>query len=857
MTLTDRTPVFPERFKLFGGKHMLDIINIRWMVNSLVLSAVLFALTPMPLSANALEEIIVTAQKREQSIQDVGIAITAFSAEQIKQFGFIQSVDLIAFTPGVSLSSVSGIYNTQFAIRGAVQNDFGDIAEAPNAVYVDEAYQLAPLSQLFATYDLERVEVLKGPQGTLFGRNATGGLVSFFTREPTKEFEAYADAGYGRFDSWRVEGAVSGPVSDALSVRLSGFRDKHDPVYDNTMTAADLPPTPGFLAFQGRGPLSPDLSGADDSWFVDNWAVRGQLLFEPDEDITLRIKVDYAESDPSSEPTQHLATVAYVDDTDGDGLEDNAVDTARAADVLSPGLPCEQISVNTGLCVNSALDLDFDGVRPDARGDFFGYYEQDGIEGLTMKNHHTPRSDNPSELYNITAKLTWDTPLGLITSVTNYAQQDRRQNLGVTANPVPQINYQKQSDTEWFTQELRLEGETDRINWTTGVYYLSGDTKASQGLADAIGGINAFAGLFFNGFLTTAHDYAAAVGDSTLETDSYSFFGQIDYLLTEQLRFTLGFRGIVEEKDYFFSSRIYLNTVNETLESGLFAGTAPLTIPGTPIPFEFLANPVFEDSSSDFLWSGKVQLDYIPTDDLLVYASVNRGVKAGSYNQPLLTFLPRDDLQYDEEVLLSYEIGFKATFMGGRARLNTAAYYYDYNDYQAFQFVGTSGAIFNADAEYKGFETELVATPTDNLDIMLGFSYIDAKVKDLLVAPNLPRDVEPSYTPEIQFSGLGRYTWPAAVLGGDFSVQLDGGFTDSSFFNINNFGSHRMDSYWLGNVRARWTSADARLELSAFLNNFTDERPHILGFELSTICGCDEYIIGKPRWWGVNVRYSM
>ena len=106
----------------------------------------------------------------------------------------------------------------------------------------------------------------------------------------------------------------------------------------------------------------------------------------------------------------------------------------------------------------------------------------------------------------------------------------------------------------------------------------------------------------------------------------------------------------------------------------MFAGTAPLTIPGTPIPFEFLANPVFEDSSSDFLWSGKVQLDYIPTDDLLFYASVNRGVKAGSYNQPLLTFLPRSDLQYDEEILLSYEIGLKATFMGGRARFNAAAY---------------------------------------------------------------------------------------------------------------------------------------------------------------------------------------
>ena len=828
-------------------------------------AALLSVFTPATVSGQAtentadfvLEEIIVTAQKREQSIQDVGIAITVFTSEQLKTFGFTQSVDIAAFTPGVSVASTSGRNNTQFAIRGSVQNDYGDVAEAPNAVYVDEAYQLAPLAQLFANYDMERIEILKGPQGTLFGRNATGGLVSFLTKAPTREFEAYADVTYGRFDSVRVEGAVSGPVSDTLSVRVSGFRNQHDAVLNNTITAADIPATPGFLAAQGRGPLSPDLSNAKDFWIEDHTAIRGQLLFEPNEDVTFRVKGEYARSEPGSEPFQHVATVAFVDDTDGNGLEDNAVNSVLATEVLSPGFLCEQISVNTGNCVDSPLDLDFDGVRPNAQGDFFGYFEADGTGGRNIKSHFATNEGEESEIYSITGKLTWNTDIGLITSVTSFSQQDRRTSLSPTVGPAPQLLFVKQSDTEWLTQELRIGGEAERINWTAGVFYLTGDTKASQGLVDVVGGINPFAGLFFNGFLTTANDYAGAVGDAILKTDSYSIFGQLDYELTEQWRFTVGFRGIVEEKDYFFSSRIYPSTDDEVIESELFASTAAYTLPGTNIPFEFLADPVFEDSSSNFLWSGKVQLDYMPSDDLLVYGSVNRGVKAGSYNQTLLTVLPRGDIQYDEEVLLSFEVGFKATLLDGRAKLNTAAYYYDYKDYQAFQFIGTSGAIFNADATYKGMEAEFIATPINNLDLMLGFSYIDAKVKDILIAPNTPRDVEPSYTPEIQFSGVGRYTWPNSLLGGDFSLQVDGNYAASSFFNINNFDSHRMDSYWVGNVRARWVSADEHWELGAFLYNFSDSRPQNVGFELSTICGCDEFSIDKPRWWGINLRYNL
>ena len=147
---------------------------------------IIFLYIPINASTQILEEIVVTAQKRVQNIQDVGIAVSALSGEQLSALGFIESTEIAAMTPGVHVSASSAGQTRQFSIRGVTQNDYSDHTEAPNAVYVDEGYLVAPQGQVFALFDLERVEVLKGPQGTLFGRNATGGLAHFITRKPTR-----------------------------------------------------------------------------------------------------------------------------------------------------------------------------------------------------------------------------------------------------------------------------------------------------------------------------------------------------------------------------------------------------------------------------------------------------------------------------------------------------------------------------------------------------------------------------------------------------------------------------------------------------------------------------------------------
>ena len=660
--------------------------------------------------------------------------------------------------------------------------------------------------------------------------------------------------------------------------RVSGFYSYHDNVLDNNFTDADLPPTPGALQAFGRAPtLTSNADNHDDLWTDDQFAVRGQLLFEPNDDVEFLFKGQYAESKPASGPYQEVATVAFVDDTDGDGVEDQVVDTGFQRDIRTN---CENISVNTGLCVNSIFDADFDGVRPNDRGDFFGAFEADGTDGLDVSTDHTTDDNDEVEIYGFSGKLTWDLDWATLISVSNYSKQTKRQSLDVDSGPAPQFIVMNESEFDWFSQELRLEGETDQFRWITGAYYLNIDGKYAQGLADTIGGINVFGGLFFGPVFNDTNGDGTGIpvnlltgelgpgvgGDNfiegtlnaELETNSYSIFGQVDFDLTERLTLSVGWRGIIEEKEYSYNSRLYTNTRDSRTDGALFGGGTPLTIhpsinPAAPI-VEFLAP--FQDSTSDFLWSGKIQLNYAYSDDILLYGGVNRGVKAGSFNAPLLTNLAPDEYGYDEEVLLAYEVGFKSTLWDGKARLNMSAYYYDYTDYQVFQFVGTSGAVFNQDAVYKGFEIDLMTTPTENLDMIFGLGYIDTKVKDVLVAPNTPRDVEPTFTPEVQFSALGRYTWPNSFLGGSVSVQIDGNYASKTFSNINNFGSHRQDGYWIGNARISWISADQHWEVGGFVNNFSDTRNQLIGFELSSICGCDEASFGKPRWAGVNVRYN-
>jgi iron complex outermembrane recepter protein len=797
-----------------------------------VLACALLVLAPAALAQGVLEEVTVTAQKREQNIQDVGISITAFTGEQLAALGVRESFDIAAFTPGVHISGNLAGQNTQFTIRGVTQNDFNDIVEAPNAVYLDDGYIAVAQAQTFAVYDIERVELLKGPQGTLFGRNATGGLVHYLSRKPSfDKVEGYADLTFGYYDSnanaisKRVEAAIGGPFSERVAGRAAVMYTQHDGYLNNLY--------PSQAPF-GAGSGSPGPGAGADMGDNDTYALRGTLDFKPNDSVLLRLSANYAKSKLATGPYQSKSTIGVVD---ANGELVNVINTpANETRLTQRGTADGGADVIDGDQLLPGGGIGLPG-RAVPGGDFFGYIDPDG-DDFDTSGDFAFEDQGSIETQGVNARVEWSLSDSVtLTSVSDFKDYQKLLFIDVDSAPVNQLANYAGVDATSFAQELRLNGSADNLRWVMGLYYLNIDNKSDNGLKapenSIIGPV----------------DIGVKAG---LETDSSSLFGQAEYDLTDTLTAIIGVRVIQEEKDF--------NTL-----IGFFPSFDSFSInQGTPLQSPFGEGSPFTAAldTSDTLWAGKVQLDYHVTDNLLLYGGVNRGVKAGSFNAPLLgSYLGSGGnagLPYGPETLIAYEAGFKSTLQDGRTRFNGSAFFYDYSDYQAFLFVGVGGVVINADAENYGVELELQTSPATGWDAMLSVSWFDATVKDILLrngSPLPPRDVKPTYAPELQASALLRYEWPA--LGGMLNVRGDVSYSDSFFYNLRNFDADQFDSYVMVNAGLGWASDDKNWQVSLDVRNVTDERAGIQGFDLAVLCGCNEVSYQPPRWYGINVKRSF
>ncbi len=792
-------------------------------------------------SAQVLEEVVVTAQKREQGVQDVGIAITAFSGDQIKALGVEQSFDIATFSPGVHISGNLAGQNTQFSMRGVTQNDFNDVVEAPNAVYLDEGYFAIAQAQTFAVFDIERVEILKGPQGTLFGRNATGGLVQYVSRKPSLEVvEGFADFTYGVFDSeadadqFRVEAAVGGPLSLNFGARVAVMYNQHDGYLENRYPQAAV----GGATFGLSPGNSPGAGAGADLGDDDTIATRATFLFEPNDALRVTASLNYAKSDVATGPYQSKPTIGVFNG-------DPRIGAGELVNVINTPAGETRESIIQGTAVDGGSDQAdtgvFTNIAPRALpgGDFFGYKDPDG-DDFTFSGDFAFEDQGETETWGVNGRVEWEFAGGLkLTSVTDFKDYQKLLFIDVDSAPVNQLANYAGVDATSFTQELRLNGESDRTRWVLGLYYLNIDTDADNGLKAPANSLP----VVFGGLPASGADIAV---DAKLETDSYSIFGQLEYDVTEQVTLIGGLRIIQEEKDYEMAQNLYVSNSPNKVHQG--------------VPFAALN--AFKTSSSDTLWAGKVQLDYHATDDILLYAGVNRGVKAGSFNAPLAgTFfaLPNGngDIPYDEEVLVSYEGGFKYTLPSGHTRFNGNAFYYDYSDYQAFLFTGVGGVVINRDADNVGFELELQTSPFEGFDALLSTAWFDATVEDvpLRVGSSITRDVDPTYAPEFQFTALARYEWP--MFNGMMHVTGDLSYSDEYFYNLRNFDADKFDDYVMVNLGLGWASTDGHWSAKFRVNNVTDERAGIQGFDLATLCGCNEVSFRPPRWYGFTLGYTF
>ena len=717
-----------------------------------------------------LQEIVVTAQKREQNMQDVGTSITAFDAKQIENLRLTDATDLVEHVPGLQFNWFGPsllVYN----LRGVSQNDYGDHQEAPVAVYSDEAYIGAMGALAGSLYDLERVEVLRGPQGTLFGRNATGGLIQYLSRPPTDTLDGYLQVTGGRYVSgsdaagFNAEGAIGGPLTDNLSARLSFAVNKQAGIIENRI--------------------------AEDIQDANQYAARLQFLLKPSDSMRLLLKL-YEHRNIHEVPGDYSWTAAYPN---AQGL----------GQVLPPDLNY------WGGCPG----CDLDGYRNPSTNVFNQAVSTPGYFDRTV--------------YGATARLTWDlSGSTTLTSVTDYQHMEKDYYEHSNPSPISPIFFGT-AQTYWqFSQELRLNGQAEHFRWITGLYYLD---RSSQ---DKV--LSVFGGTF------TVPPIENASNQNQLSTKSVAGFGQVEWDATADWTLTAGLRYTHDKIRYDY-----------TLYNILQDGTSVPSLFFNPSTDPDLAERSFN------LVSGKLEADYKGIRDLLLYASISRGVKGGGYSAPSfntsvfgLPPLTVDRLTYNPERLTSYEVGEKWIFLSGHARLNSAAFYYNYKDYQGITSVNFLNTVGNYQAYIKGGEVELEIAPVKGLDLQLGVSYLSATVQNVPLPNGVLADRWMPQAPRWSVVALARYQWAAGA--GQLYAQTDWKFNSTSYFTIlNNPTDFEPEQLW-GNVQFGYTIGN--WDIAAICRNVSNRLYRVYNSDASGF-GFAQPVFAPPRWVGMTATYRF
>ena len=375
--------------------------------------AVTAALHSAPAPADeGLHEVIVTAQKREQRLQDVGVSITALQSDDLQSLGVTDTMQLGASVPGLQLNSATGgNYGAQLTIRGVAQSDYSPHQESPNSLYIDEVYVSAPNAQGAQIFDIQRIETLRGPQGTLFGRNATGGLVDIITNKPSAKPDAYVDVTAGEYNEVRVEAAAGGPLGNGLSGRLAVATQNNDGIFKNRL--------PGY----------PDINTTNFK------GVRAALAWE----LTESLKA--------------LLSLSWSDDNDREGYW-SSVPTfydPRFSGRPAP-LPANVNAWGTG------PGNDLQGYRPSssgADGTAFSYI------GFMRRSILSP-----------TLRVEWKLSGATLTSISNFTKLHFDYDEGCSGEPANVCHDPYKQEMKQWSQEVRLNGESGPLTWVSGVYGL-------------------------------------------------------------------------------------------------------------------------------------------------------------------------------------------------------------------------------------------------------------------------------------------------------------------------------------------------------------------------------------------------
>jgi len=725
-------------------------------------------------------EVVVTAQRREQNIQDVGIAVTPLAADSLQNLNITTATDIVRAVPSLKMNAYSSA-QVVFNIRGVSQNDYGDQQEPPVAVYQDDSYSSSINLASFPVFDLARVETLRGPQGTLFGRNATGGAIQFISNKPTDEFEGYTNLTVGRFNQVILDGAVSGPLSDSFQGRFA------------------------FIVNQDDGWMNSVVPGVPDRGGNDHYAMRGTLAWQPSDATDVDLILRYLEADGETQAGLY-------------SHEPACPNAQFQGEFTPPTLACPFWGSPEGATGSGFRD---DSIIPSRGGNPYATAE-------------TQESFVDREIFGATLHVYSELGGADLVAITDFQDSSKFYIEGGDSSPDEGVFFFQGSELQQISQEVRLSWSAGQHALVAGVFgmYVDGD----------------YTGKFADPFYGYDPDVAFSQ-----KTTSYAAFIQDEWSFSERWKLIGGLR-------YWHDTR-----------EGAYFGSAP-EVPGlTPaVTIIFNQNEIFpggstitpDDAKNSFDdVTARLELDYKPTDDLLVYLSFNRGSKSGGFTFSTGTpYSPNEaaflqGIPFDPETLDAYEIGVKAN-LGDSTTLNVGAFYYDYSDYQAFAQIGPVQSVINLDAEAQGLEVELNSRPLEGLTLQIGASFLDSEVKDILL-PDLVTVVDHDLPQAPDFSGNALARYEFALGGGVASVQADVQYSGDFCFTVLCAPVEQEEAYTVANARIGYGAEDGRWEVAAFVNNLTEEEYRVYAFDSSLFAGVVAGVYAKPRTYGVTATWRF
>jgi iron complex outermembrane recepter protein len=795
-----------------------------------------------------LEEIVVYAQKREQSIMEVPVSVSSYDSESLDKAQVRDVADLQQVSPSLSVNSSSGGSESIFAIRGigTAGNNAG--LEQSVGVFIDGVYRGRPGSALSDYMDIEGIEVLKGPQGTIFGRNTSAGVISVRTAAPSYETAVGVDIAAGDDDYLQTKLFATGAlIDDVLAYRVAASYQEKD----------------GYIE---------DVVSGEDYNDKDRHSIRAQLLWDIDDSKSLRLIADYSKSEEKC--------------CGGSSIFQADVPASNVVALGGGALP--GTSGNVG------------GVT----GTFIDTFDREAILDAGV--------ENTMKDYGLSAEFNWEMEETELTVITAYRKFEDEAPNDADGSSIDLLVQNKQQDIDEKSIEIRLASTGSKtVDWMAGFYYFDQDIDYKHPLywgedsrayvdnlmtdlagAPIISLIEGGLGLT-SGSLLAADDYTST--ETRYSAESLALFGQATWNVDEQLSLTFGLRYSDEKKegDYSWEGQhpyaeltgVQINTgISNALQAPPPFGpgySAPVAAGAaaalTPYAQQLQIGSPYNDFTSkydDDNISGTVSVNYLWSDDFSTYARFAQGYKAGGLNMDRTAggqsggspAVNPEGAQFDPEEVEAFEVGFKSRWLDGSLQLNGAFFYQNLEDFQANSFDGIAFVVRNAaEVEGKGFELDYMYQPNENWLfsgglVLQDIEYSDYKdgsatqvqknsgaaTQDLTGAPVV-------FTSDVNYSGSINYTQPLnSSL--DFNANTTYSYRSEYFTAQDNDPISEQDAYWIFNVSMGIAAQDGSWSVDLWSKNVTDEEVYNIVYDAFLQSNTYNAWINAPRTFGVTGR---